>query len=316
MNDYQTNRVISLVIPCFNEESVLPMLLSSLREFMGQCRHQVRVLFVNDGSRDRTGELLAAACAGEPRFAMISFSRNFGHQPAVLAGLHHAGGDAVVVLDADLQDPLAVVHQFIAKWEEGFQVVYGVRQDRKESWLLKLCYTSFYRLLNAISRVEVPLDAGDFALMDQRVVKVLCALPERIRYERGLRAWAGYRQAGIPYSRSARAAGHSKYNYSKLIQLAFSGVVAFSVTPLRLSIWLGLGSAALAVLAGLYAIVSFIFLDSTPSGWASLVILLVFFGGLQLVVMGIIGEYLGQVVDEVKARPSYVVEQKAGWVNS
>ena len=305
---------LGLVVPCFNEEKVLPSLFDRLRAFAATAGGAVSVLFVDDGSRDGTFALLEAECAREPRFAALRFSRNFGHQTAVTAGLRHARGDVVAVLDADLQDPPEVLLQMLEKWREGYDVVYGVRTERKESWLLRALYSLCYRLIRRVANVELPLDAGDFSLMDRRVVDLINAMPEHNRYVRGLRGWVGMRQTGLPYERHARAAGRSKYNLRRLVKLAFDGLVSFSYAPLRLAIWAG----ALSALAGfaylLYAVASrLLHPGSVPGGWTSLVVLMLVFGGIQLMLMGLIGEYVGRIFEEVKRRPLYVIAGAAGW---
>ena len=305
---------IGLVIPCYNEEQVIPCLLAELDRFIKASPHPVFVLFVDDGSRDRTFEMLKGACAADPHKACLRFSRNFGHQTAVSAGLRVIVGDVVAVLDADLQDPLDVVPRMMEKWREGFDVIYGVRQNRKESWLLRSAYASFYRLLTSIANIDLPLDAGDFSLMDRRVVDQINAMPEHNRFVRGLRSWVGFRQLGLPYDRQARAAGKPKYNLKRLIELAINGLISFSTAPLRLSILLGLGAAALGFVYLAYAIVVKILNPTAPIGWASIIAMIIFFGGMQLLVLGIIGEYLGRIFEETKQRPLYVVEEVQGWL--
>lgn len=305
---------LGIVIPCYNEEAVLGHLLDELARFRKEQPFSVKCLFVNDGSRDATASMLDKACETEPAYACVHLSRNFGHQSAVTAGLKHICGDAVVIIDADLQDPLDVIPAMVEKWKEGFEVVYGVRQNRQESLLLRGCYAFFYRLLRRISQVDIPLDSGDFSLLDRRVVDCLNALPEKRRFVRGLRAWAGFRQTGVPYNRQGRRAGTSKYSLIRLMQLAVNGIISFSSAPLRLATWLGLAFSSLAFLLLIWAVVAALFFKNTPSGWASLVVLFVFFGGIQLLVLGILGEYISQIVDEVKARPTFLVARQGGWV--
>lgn len=306
---------IGLVIPCYNEEQVIPSLLAELNRFIKASPHPVRVLFVDDGSRDRTYELLAAACATDPHLACLRFSRNFGHQTAVSAGLKVITGDVVAVLDADLQDPIDVVPRMLEKWREGYDVIYGVRQNRKESWLLRSAYASFYRLLKSIANIDLPLDAGDFSLMDRRVVDQINAMPEHNRFVRGLRGWVGFRQLGLPYDRQARAAGEPKYNLKRLMKLAFDGLVSFSSAPLKLAIWLGAMASLLGFLLIVWALVSAIFFARAPQGWTSLAMLILFFSGVQLLVLGIIGEYVGRVFEEVKNRPLFIESERAGWAD-
>lgn len=305
---------IGLVIPCFNEEAVLDRLLAELNTFADKVPYPIRVLFINDGSRDRTRDILNTACDTHPHFACIHFSRNFGHQTAVTAGLHFCRGDVVAVLDADLQDPPDVLLGMLDQWRAGYDVVYGVRQQRKENAALRFCYAAFYRLLRRMANVDLPLDAGDFSLMDRRVVDTINSMPEHNRFVRGLRGWVGFRQIGYPYERAARAAGETKYSLNRLFKLAFDGMLAFSSTPLRAISALGLACSLSSLVFIAYALLSKFLYAKTPQGWASLAAIVVFFGGMQLVVLGIMGEYLGRVFDEVKNRPHFIVDRSRGWV--
>ncbi|MGB4574704.1 MAG: glycosyltransferase family 2 protein [Kiritimatiellia bacterium] len=304
---------IGLVIPCYNEESVLPMLLKRLEGLLAAWSYPAWVLFVDDGSQDRTAELLAEACQRNERMACLKLSRNFGHQTAVSAGLMHARGDVVVVLDADLQDPPEVVPQMLAKWREGYDVVYGVRENRKESALLRGAYSLFYRILKRIANVDLPLDAGDFSLMDRRVVDRINELPEHNRFIRGLRGWVGFRQIGLPYSRDARQAGEPKYNLRRLLNLAMNGLVSFSSIPLQMASWMGALSSLLGFALMIWAAISGLIHGKTPPGWASLAVIILVFGGMQLIVLGIMGEYLSRIFDEVKRRPHFIVDRALGW---
>jgi glycosyltransferase involved in cell wall biosynthesis len=306
---------LCVVVPCYDEAESLPLLVSALQGFLGRCPIPARVLLVDDGSRDATPELLREACRRDPRLAWLRLSRNFGHQAAISAGLAHASEDDVVALmDADLQDPPEVILEMLERWREGYQVVYGVRTGRKEPLVLRAAYALFYRLLRRLASIDIPLDAGDFCLMDRSVVTRLNALPERGRFLRGLRSWIGLRQVGVPYERRPRAAGSSKYDVKRLMNLAVEGFVGFSSVPLRLASWLGGGAALLGLVYLVYAVLSRLFLSRTPPGWASLVVVIVFFSGVQLMVLGIIGEYLGRVFEEVKGRPSFIVADGDGWV--
>ncbi len=303
---------ICLVFPCYNEEEVLPDLLRTLKEL--DLGIPTRFLFIDDGSSDDTLQLLQAACESNHHMAYLSFSRNFGHQVAVSAGLMYARGDLVAVLDADLQDPPELLNQFISKWREGYDVVYGIRTNRKEPWILRICYSSFYRLLGQTANIRIPRDAGDFALMGRKVVDVINSLPEHNRFVRGLRGWVGFQQIGIKYARPARYAGRPSYNMKRLIRLALDGLLSFSSAPLRLSAWLGAGAAFLGFCYLVYALGVFLSGKDLPQGWTSTVVLILFLGGVQLMVLGILGEYLGRIFDEVKGRPHYVMNKYAGWV--
>ncbi len=306
---------LGIVIPCYNEEEVLPKLTDALAAFIRSSRYPIRVLFVDDGSRDRTALLLHEACAANPAFAYLSFSRNFGHQTAVSAGLAHIRGDVIGVIDADLQDPLEALAEMVEKWREGFDVVYGVRKNRKEGALLRFAYAAFYRILKKMANIEIPLDSGDFCVMDRRVVDVINAMPEHNRFIRGMRGWAGFRQIGHPYDRSARAAGQTKYNISRLLKLAFDGIISFSTVPLKLASLLGMAAGALGLLYLVYAVAVKIADPTAPIGWASTIAVIIFFGGVQLMVLGIIGEYLGRIFDESKRRPLYLVDRRGGWLD-
>jgi len=303
---------IGLVIPCYNEEAVLTRLVERLNRLRGADKFRINILFVNDGSSDGTRNLLKRICAEHRHIACIHFSRNFGHQAAVSAGLMYVRGDAAVVLDADLQDPPEVIPAMVEKWLEGYDVVYGVRRKRKEGFLLKAAYFLFYRIMQKMVPFNVPLDAGDFALTDRRVIDTVNQLPEKTRFVRGLRGWAGYRQVGLPYERDSRQAGDSKYSFMKLLKLALDGIIAYSTIPLRIGIWTGAVSAAGGLFYFLFVIYSRLVMKSAPSGWASLASIILLLGGAQLLVLGIIGEYIGRIFDEVKARPTYIIEETAG----
>lgn len=306
---------LGVVIPCYNEEEVLPELFNELDELDQALPFPVYFLFVDDGSTDQTLEILAAACRRDPRFACLSFSRNFGHQDAVSAGLQHVRGDLVAVLDADLQDPPSVLPAFVEKWREGYDVVYGVRTNRKETLPLRLAYALFYRILKKIANVEVPLDAGDFALMDRRVVDVINRMPEHNRFIRGLRGWVGFRQTGVPYERLSRRSGASKYGVGKLVKLAFDGLMSFSAVPLRLASWFGALAAFLGFCYLVYALVCWTIGIALPKGWTSTIVIILFLGGVQLMVLGILGDYIGRIFDEVKNRPHYIQRTTLGWLD-
>jgi dolichol-phosphate mannosyltransferase len=271
-------------------------------------------LFVDDGSSDGTLGILEGVCRSNPRAACMSFSRNFGHQSAVSAGLQHARGDMVAVIDADLQDPPSVIPAFVEKWRDGFDVVYGIRKNRKEHLALRAAYGMFYRILKRIAHVDVPLDAGDFALMDRRVVDEINGMPEHNRFIRGLRGWVGFRQTGVEYERHARHSGESKYNFSRLLKLALDGLISFSSVPLRLASWLGAMAAILGFGYLLYAFFARLAGVSIPEGWTSTVVTILFLGGTQLMVLGILGDYIGRIFDEVKNRPNFIPREALGWL--
>lgn len=310
---------LSLVIPCYNEGKVLPVLKERLQASLTEMKLSWEVILVDDGSRDDTFPQLAALHAADARFKVISFSRNFGHQTAVFAGLSHASGDFVAVMDADLQDPPEFLATCLAKLNEGFDVVYAVRRARKENIFKRACYAGFYRLLKAIAEVEIPLDSGDFCVMRQCVVTVIRQMPERDVFVRGLRAWSGFRQTGIEYNRAARAAGETKYPFRKLVRLAMDGVFAFSALPLRLAAYLGFAIVALSLLAAvivlLWKIFNFQLLGHYPAevpGWTSVVCLILFMSGIQLLILGVMGEFIGRIYNEVKQRPRWIIRETCG----
>ena len=305
---------LCVVIPCFNEEQVLPELLGALAALDQSLPFPVIFLFVDDGSSDGTLGILEDLCRRDPRAACMSFSRNFGHQSAVSAGIQHARGDMVAVIDADLQDPPSVIPAFVEKWRDGFDVVYGIRKNRKEHLALRMAYGMFYRILKRIAHVDVPLDAGDFALMDRRVVDEINSMPEHNRFIRGLRGWVGFRQTGVEYERHARHSGESKYNFNRLLKLALDGLISFSSVPLRLASWLGALAAILGFGYLLYAFFARLAGVSIPEGWTSTVVTILFLGGTQLMVLGILGDYIGRIFDEVKNRPNFIPREALGWL--
>lgn len=315
----KSQAVLSLVIPCYNEADVLPLLRERLTQTLEKLDTAWEVVLVDDGSRDNTFALLTAMHQQDPRYKALALSRNFGHQAAISAGLTHATGEAVAIMDADLQDPPEILAACLEKLREGFDVVYAVRRKRKENFLKRSAYALFYRLLKLVAEVEIPLDSGDFCVMSRRFADVLRQMPERNVFLRGLRAWSGFRQTGLEYERSARAAGRTKYPFTKLLKLAMDGVFAFSTVPLRLATYLGFATVGLSLCAGLFIVgwrlAGFRFMGHTAQelpGWAAVVGLALFFGGIQLVLLGIMGEYLGRIYTEVKQRPRWVVRETLG----
>jgi len=298
---------ISVVVPLYNEEENIPELHRRLSAALGGLLHDYELVFVNDGSRDRTAELLNGLYARDARVTVIHLSRNFGHQPAVCAGLDHARGRGVVVMDGDLQDPPEVLGEFIDKWREGHDVVYAVRQNRKENLFKRAGYWSFYRLLRAISDLDIPLDSGDFCLMDRKVVDVLKHLPERLRFVRGLRTFVGFRQVGLCYDRAARHAGDPKYSFRTLAGLAADGLVSFSSYPLRLVTYCGFASISLAIGLAVWVLGDALWYHTAPQGWASTVVVVLFMSAVQMLSLGVIGEYIRRIFIESKGRPAYIV---------
>lgn len=303
--------LLSLVIPCFNEEEVIAETVKRLRAFCASAGDvDVELIFVDDGSRDRTRELLRGFAEVDPRIQVVGFARNFGHQIAVTAGIDAARGEAVVLIDADLQDPPEVVLQMIAKWREGYDVVYGTRIERPGESVFKLAAArGFYRLLNRLSDVPIPLDTGDFRLMSRPVIEALKSMPERDRFVRGMVSWVGFRQTALPYRRAERFAGTSKYPLRKMLRFATDGILSFSIKPLQMSITLGLLAATLAMAGIAYALFLRIFTSIWVEGWTALMIAVLFIGGVQLICVGILGEYVGRIYNEVKRRPLYLVQE-------
>ena len=307
--------LLSIVVPCFNEAEVLWETHGRLIHALTQLDDlDFEIIYVDDGSRDATPDMLREIQAIDPRARTLRFSRNFGHQTAVTAGLEHASGDAVVLIDADLQDPPEVIGDMVARWREGYHVAYGVRTDREGETRFKLATAkAFYRLLNRLSETEIPLDTGDFRLMDRTVVEALRAMPERDRFVRGMVAWAGFRQIAVPYRRAARFAGESKYPFFKMVRFALDGLTSFSRAPLRLATWMGFLVSAIALAAITYALFLRLFTNNWVTGWTALFIAVLFIGGAQLLSLGVIGEYIGRIYGESKRRPLYLVEEARGF---
>lgn len=303
--------VYSLVIPIYNEEANLPEMYTRLLTVMGELEAEFEIILVDDGSRDRSLQQLRELHQHDSRVHYVSLARNFGHQVAVTAGLQFARGQAIIVLDADLQDPPELIPVMIERWREGYQVVYAQRIARKqEGWLKRFTAYVFYRVLNRLADVSIPTDTGDFCLMDQQVVAVLNEMPERNRYLRGLRAWIGFRQTAVPFQREPRFAGKAKYTFLKSWLLAIDGIISLSRVPLRLSTYVGLFAAAIALLMVLMVLYWRLLEPNSPLiGFAILAMAVFFLGGVQLVCIGILGEYIGRIYEEVKGRPLYTIKE-------
>jgi polyisoprenyl-phosphate glycosyltransferase len=302
--------VISVVVPMYNEELVVFESYKRLKEVMESLNEPYEMIFVNDGSQDATPDILRRICAADPTVHFIDFSRNFGHQTAISAGMDYASGDAVVVIDADLQDPPEVIPEMIAKWREGYDVVYGKRAERKGETVFKRVTSAvFYRVLKSLSDVDIPVDAGDFRLIDRKVCEALKLVKERNRYVRGIISWLGFRQTGVEYVRDKRFAGETKYPLKKMLRFAFDGITSFSIKPLKLSSYVG-GVVSFTGFAYLLVVIFLkLFTDHTVEGWASVMAVSLFFNGVVLMMLGIIGEYIGRIYDEAKGRPLYVVRE-------
>lgn len=302
---------ITIAIPVLNEAETIPELLLRLRSVVDAAGFPIaEFLFVDDGSTDDSVALLLAAQSEDPRIRVLVLSRNFGHQIAISAAIDHAQGDAIIIMDADLQDPPEVLSNMYQKWQEGYEIVYAVRNKReRESYFKKATASLFYRVLRLFAEVDIPVDAGDFCLLDRKVMAVLRTMPERSRYVRGLRAWVGFRSTAVYYDRQERFAGTTKYPLRKMLALATSGVLGFSTVPLRFATYLGLTTATLAAVAGVIFIVLKLLYGSMfgDPGWTSLILAVFFVGGIQLFVMGVMGEYIGRIYREVQQRPLYIL---------
>lgn len=307
--------LISVVVPCFNEEEVIETTYRRLTETLGGTPDMdFEWIFIDDGSRDRTPSILRGLQAQDPRIRVLYFSRNFGHQMAVTAGIEHATGDAVVLIDADLQDPPEVVLAMMLRWKAGADVAYGLRTERDgESPFKRWTAKMFYRSINRVADIAIPLDTGDFRLMDRKVVDALLELPERDRFVRGMVAWVGFRQEPVYYKRAARAAGQTKYPLRKMIRFALDGILSFSIMPLRMATWLGFVTASLALVAMTYALVVRLLTAVWVPGWTFLLIAISIIGGVQLVCLGMVGEYVGRIYGEAKRRPLYIVKERLGF---
>lgn len=298
---------ISVVIPVYNEEDNLPLLNRKLKDELGRY-DSYEIIYVNDGSNDNSASIIQYFCQENSSIKLLNLSRNFGHQPAISAGMQKAVGDAVIVMDADLQDPPEFIHSLIDSWKTGYDVVYAIRTERKENPIKKLAYFAFYRFLEKISDIKIPLDTGDFSLIDRKVVDHINKLPEKNRFIRGLRSWLGFKQTGIKYKRCSRNAGKPKYNIYKLCKLAFDGIFSTSYKPLKLSTNLGLFVMMLSFIGILIVLYFKIFTDKSVPGFASTMSVLLFINGIQFLIIGILGEYIGRIYDEVKQRPNFIIE--------
>ncbi len=304
----------SIVAPAYNEEDVLPEFYRRVHEVMDALDKSWELILINDGSRDNTLPVMKELHARDPRVKIVSFSRNFGHQLAITAGLDYAQGDAVVIIDADLQDPPEVIPELIKKWKQGYDVVYAVRKERKgESWFKEWTAKLFYRLIYRITDVDIPKDTGDFRLMDRKVVRALRTMRERNRFVRGLSVWVGFRQTGVYYVREPRFAGETKYPLRKMLKFALDAITSFSYVPLQLATYVGFTIALISLVSMLVAVYLRLATGRALLGQATTLVAVLFLGGIQLIFLGIIGEYLGRIYDEVKARPLYVVAETWGF---
>lgn len=305
----------SIVIPVLNEEAVLPLLLQRMDSLLGELDGPAEAIFVDDGSRDATAALLAMKAEADPRYRLVKLSRNFGHQAAITAGMDLASGEAVIVMDADLQDPPEVVLEMAARWRQGYQVVYAQRTQREgETRFKRWTAHAFYAVMRKLASVEVQPNVGDFRLVDRRVLDAFKSMPERDRFVRGMFGWLGFRQTVVPFVRPPRAAGETKYPVWKMMRLAVHGIVSFSDAPLRLALWLGLAVSAAALGYGLFVIAAALGgSHSLAPGWASTIVVVSFLCGLNMMLTGVVGLYVGRIHAEVKGRPLYVIDEVSGF---
>jgi polyisoprenyl-phosphate glycosyltransferase len=308
--------IISVVVPVYNEEAVIHESYSRLKVVLEGLNEPYELIFVNDGSRDATTAMIRRICNDDSTVRLIDFARNFGHQTAITAGMDYSTGDAIIVIDADLQDPPEVIPEMIAKWREGFDVVYGQRVQRKGETLFKrFTSAAFYRVLNKLTDVDIPVDTGDFRLIDRKVCDALKQVKERNRYIRGIISWLGFRQTGVEFIREKRFAGETKYPLKKMLRFAFDAITSFSYKPLKLATYAGV-TVSLAGFAYLMVVLyQKLFTTSTVTGWASMMAVNLFFNGVVLLMLGIIGEYIGRIYDEAKGRPLYVIREELNFAN-
>ncbi|WP_269025057.1 glycosyltransferase family 2 protein [Aquirufa nivalisilvae] len=302
---------VSFVIPVYNEESNLPTLVERLIKIMDQSPISLEAVLIDDGSRDNSRAMLKQLALADPRFHVVLLSRNHGHQLALTAGLSVARGtEGVFVLDGDLQDPPELLEEFYAKHLEGYEVVYAIREKRKEPWYKRMAYFIFYRILKKIANVDIPLDSGDFAFIGRKVVDILNQMPEESRFIRGMRTWIGFKQIGISYNRQERAFGDSKYTFSKLVQLALNGIFNFSEFPIKFVSSAGFLAIASSLLYFFYVVIKKLFIGQVIEGFTSLLFVIILFGGIQLLAIGILGEYILRIFFQSKNRPNYIIDQE------
>ncbi|MED4141225.1 glycosyltransferase family 2 protein [Priestia megaterium] len=301
----------SIVVPVYNEEEVIHETYRRLTEVMRSTKEAYELLFVNDGSRDQTAEIIKEYSEQDPAVVLLDFARNFGHQIAITAGMDYARGEAVVVIDADLQDPPELILEMIEKWKQGFDVVYAKRTKRKgETYFKKQTAAMFYRFLRAMTDIDIPLDTGDFRLLDRKVCNQMNSIQEKNRFVRGLVSWVGFKQIAVEYERDERLAGESKYPLKKMLKLSMDGITSFSYKPLKLASYAGVTLSGIGFIYLLVVLYLKLFTDRTITGWSSLIVIQLFFSGIILIILGMIGEYIGRIYDETKNRPLYIVREK------
>lgn len=306
------SKLISVVVPMYREEEVAEECYNRLSSVLKEIKYEYEIIFVDDGSEDKTFEIISSIAQNDSKVKVIKFSRNFGHQAALTAGVDASCGDAVITIDADLQDPPELMTEMIKRWEEGFHVVYAKRRKRDgETWFKLITAKCFYKTIRKLSDIKMPVDTGDYRLMDRKVVEVLKDMPETNRYIRGMVSWTGFKQTPVEYDRKERFAGKTKYPLNKMVKLALDGMVSFSSKPLRVAEYLGFFAVIVAIIIFLYAFIyKIVGGKNLVTGWASIMTTVTFLGGVQLITIGILGEYIGRIYDETKERPLYIVEKK------
>lgn len=301
-----TNPVFSIIAPIYNELENLPLLYARVREEMNKSGERWELILIDDGSHDGSTDIIRQLADTDERVRPVIFARNFGHQIAVTAGMDYSRGDAVIIIDADLQDPPEVIHELIAKWREGYEVVYAVRTEREgETWFKKKTASIFYRTINRMTDIKIPLDTGDFRLLDRKVVNIMNGMREKHRFLRGMGAWTGFKQIGVEYKRAARYAGVSKYPFKKMVKLALNAVTGYSYIPLKIATYIG----SISVAMSLVVLIVRLIIGTPFTAQATTLLIVLFLGGIQLICLGIVGEYIGRIYDEVKGRPLYIVAE-------
>ena len=314
---YMQQKLLSIVVPVYNEQEVIEETFRRLSEVFKDYFMKVEYIFINDGSKDNTYFKLGQIAKNNPQVRIINFARNFGHQIAITAGMDYAKGDAVVIIDADLQDPPEVIMRMVEKWQEGYEVVYGKRLQREgETFFKKFTAKMYYRFLDSMTDVKLPVDVGDFRLIDRKVCNSMKCLPERSRYVRGLVSWVGFKQTSVEYKREKRFAGETKYPLKRMIKLAGDGIFSFSYKPLKLATFTGMMISAFSFIYLIVVLIQKFVKNDVASGWASSMAVSLFFNGVMLIVLGIMGEYVGRIYEEVKARPLYIVGELIGFTDN
>lgn len=303
----------SVIVPMYNEEEVISTTFARLKQVMDSTGEQYELIFVNDGSKDSSAEIIKGLAKLHHEVVLVDFSRNFGHQIAITAGMDYARGDAIIIIDADLQDPPEIMLQMIEKWREGYEVVYGKRVKRKgETWFKKTTAKMFYRTLRVLTNVDIPADTGDFRLIDRKVCDVLKGLKEKNRFVRGLVSWIGFKQTSVEFIREERFAGETKYPLKRMLRFAGDAITSFSYKPLRIASYIGFTISFFSFIYLLIVVYQRLFTDSTTAGWTSIVAINLLFNGIILILLGVIGEYIGRIYDETKNRPLYIVRERIG----